>query len=183
MHLSVTIPEELVNRLRAGALDVVLAPIREPLEQARQGIRSPRFKRTSALLDVIGWQAGEAGEEVVIDMIEHAPALYEALSYALGDALRDLRKAERARGCACASTAGLCEYAAVIEQNIVRARSGLRAIRFHNETDALIAELDREAAEHARRTYRRAAGLAGLRGRLAGFSTSVRRRAREGHIS
>lgn len=185
MHLSVTIPEELLNRLRAGALDALLAPIHEPVERARQGILSPRFKRASALLDVIGWQAGEAAEEVVIDMVEYAPALYDALSYALGDALRDLREAERAQSCACARAGGLCGYAAILEEeDLAGARSDPRVRRFHDEADALMAELDREAAEH--RSRRPADRLAGLRGRLADLSfrsPSARRSARRCHIA
>jgi hypothetical protein len=96
MHFAVNIPEELVTRLRAGALDVLLAPIMESVEGRPCGVLSSRSKRACALLDVIGWHSGEAGgEEVLIDMIEHAPALHDALSYALKDALRDLREAER----------------------------------------------------------------------------------------
>jgi hypothetical protein len=144
MQLTVTISEEVLARLRAGALDVLLAPIMQSSETGPHSILSPRFKRACALLDVIGWQPGETGQEVVIDLIEHAPALYDALGYALNDALRDLRRAER--------------------------------------TDALMAELDREAAEHAHRYYRPTS----LCGRLAGCtcrSTSARRRTRGCHIS
>lgn len=148
MHFAVTIPEELVTRRRADALDVLLAPIMEPVERGPYGVLSPRSKRACALLDVIGWQSGEAGgEELVIDMIEHAPALYDALSYALKDVLRDLREEDRA--------------------------------------DVLMAEINREAVEHAHRPRRPARGLMGLCGRLAGSSrrsTPPRRSARGCHI-
>ena len=76
MHLAVTIPEELLTRLRAGAHNVVLAPIMEPVERGPHNILSARFKRACALLDVIGWQSGETCGEIVIDMFEHAPALH-----------------------------------------------------------------------------------------------------------
>ncbi|HEX4114357.1 MAG TPA: hypothetical protein VHY18_00605 [Solirubrobacteraceae bacterium] len=144
MHFAVTIPEELLSRLRAGAFDVLLAPIMQSVETGPHSILSPRFKRACALLDVIGWQHGETGEEVVIDMIEHAPALHDALGYALNDALRDLRRAQ--------------------------------------PTEALMAELDREAAKHAHRHCRPAS----LRGRLAGRTcrlTPARRRTRGCHIA
>jgi hypothetical protein len=187
MHLSVTVPEELLNRLRAGALDALLAPIHEPVERARQGIVSPRFKRASALLEVIGWKAGESAEEVVIDIVEHAPALYDALGYAFKDVLRDLRAAERAQCCACASAGGLCGHAVFIdEEELVRARRDPRVRRFHEEADELMVELDREAAEHSHLSRRPAGGLAALRGRLAGLSrrsTSARRGARGCHIA
>jgi hypothetical protein len=187
MHLSVTIPEDLLNRLRAGAQTALLAPIHEPIDQASQGTLSPRFKRACALLDVIGWQADEAAEEVVIDIAEHTPALYDALSYALGDALRDLREAERSQGCACASAGGLCGQAAFIgEEDLLRA-SDPCVRRFHEEADALRAELEREAAEHTHRSRRPAGGLARLRGWLAGHlsgrSTSARHSGRGCHIA
>jgi hypothetical protein len=95
MQFAMTIPEDLLTRLRAGALDVLLAPIMQSVETGPHSVLSPRFKRVCALLDVIGWHPGETGAEVVIDMIEHAHALYDALGYALNDALRDLRRAER----------------------------------------------------------------------------------------
>ncbi len=33
----------------------------------------PRMERMCALLEQIGWQAGDASEEVVIDIFKHAP--------------------------------------------------------------------------------------------------------------
>jgi hypothetical protein len=144
MHLALTIPKELLARLRAGALDVLLATIMQSVETGPHSISCPRFNRAWALLDVIGWQDSEAAREpVVIDMIEHASALYDALNYALNDALRDLRETER--------------------------------------TDALRAELDREAAAPAPRHCR-----PGLCGRLVGLprhSTSARRAACARHIA
>jgi hypothetical protein len=113
-------------------------------ESAPESASADAARPACALLDVIGWQPGETGDEVVIDLIEHAPALYDALGCALNDALRDLRRAERA--------------------------------------DVLMAELDREAAEH----YHRHRKPTSLRDRLAGRtrrSTFARRRTRGCHIS
>jgi hypothetical protein len=107
MNFVVTIPEDLLARLRAGAFDFLLVHILESDGRAFEDVLYPRMERVCALLDQIGWQAGDAGEEVVIDIFEHAAALYDALSFALGEARRDLREAEGRRVCAGEGRAGL----------------------------------------------------------------------------
>lgn len=95
MYLAVNIPEVLLARLRAGAQEAMLAPIMEPGDWDRE--RRARFAGARELLDQIGWKAGETGEEVTIDMVEHAHALHDALDYALTEALSDLSEFEHSR--------------------------------------------------------------------------------------
>ena len=95
MYLAVNIPEVLLARLRAGAQEAMLAPIMEPGHWDRE--RRARFAGARELLDQIGWKTGETGEEVTIDMVEHAHALHDALDYALTEALSDLCEFERSR--------------------------------------------------------------------------------------
>lgn len=127
MHLAVTIPEDLLGRLRDGAIDVLLAPILEPDERAWQGGLCERFLRASALLDEIGWEPGEAGDEIVIDLFEHADALRHALGYALQDVLRDLREAEAARSRV--RRAADCSHRRSPARRLVRRRSSRAAAR------------------------------------------------------
>lgn len=94
MYLAVTIPEDLLGRLRAGARKLVLAVVIGP-QREWEGEESARFCRVCRLLDTIGWQPGEVGPEVMIDIADHALALHEALVRALRDAVIELHALER----------------------------------------------------------------------------------------
>jgi hypothetical protein len=134
MYLATTIPEDLLGRLRDGATDVLLAPILEPGKRTWHGGPCERFLRAAALLEEIGWQSGEAGDEIVIDLFEHADALRDALGYALPDALRDLREAEATRsrireGAACAHHRSSARRSARRRSSRAAARQHKRARR------------------------------------------------------
>jgi nitroreductase len=147
MYVATTIPEDLLDRLRAGAQRALLEPIMA--KRPWQGELRCRFRRTAALLDVLGWEPGEAGSEITIDIHEHALALYEALICALHGALDELRTAGRPQDWAGdALPPGLCGFAALIDAaDLERARRDPRVLRFHQEAEALVDELERAGAE------------------------------------
>jgi hypothetical protein len=145
MYLAVSIPEDLLGRLRAGAQKALLAPIMQPGEEWDRE-RSSRFARVAALLNVLGWQAGEAGEEMVIDLNEHALALHEALLCALHAALAEQRQAERQHEYTNNAGERVRSFAALIDAaSRERAREDVRVRRLSDEAEALAAELEVEA--------------------------------------
>lgn len=154
MYIAATIPEDVLESVRAGARGVLLEPLASLRELAEHDFESVsrehaellvgQVVRLVGLLDVVGWSPGAAVPETTIDIEQNGLALCEALSEAMRLATVELDEAEpiaqaRMRG----SIAPLVAFARVVEASCEHARAHAAVFLFRGDLEALVSVLER----------------------------------------
>lgn len=149
MYIATTIPEDVLESVRAGARGILLEPLASLRELAEHDFESVsrehaellvgQIGRLVGLLDAVGWSPGAVVPETTFDVEQHGLAPCEALSEAMRLATVELDEAEpMAQARMGGSIAPLAAFAKVVEASCEHTRAHAAVFLFLGDLEALV---------------------------------------------